>query len=810
MATMSNEPTSNEKASRGVWLPDFLASTVVFLVALPLCIGIAVACGVPAERGLVTGIIGGIAVGFFSGAPLLVSGPAASLIVPVVDLIQTHGLVALAPVVVMAGLWQVIAGVLRLGQWFRAVAPAVIVGMLVGIGLLILASQLHVSVDAPPRASFIENLIYFPQTLFQESEGHSRFVPLLISTATIGLIVVWDKLKPKSLSLVPGQLVSLVLVTAAAHLVGASVAFLDISPRFFDGLAVPQLGDFERLLAPNMIGLSLMFAFIASAATLLTANAIDQRQTRSKTNYDKEMFAQGIGNMLTGAVGGLPMTGVIVRSSVNVDAGAQTRRSTILHGIWILLFVSAAPEVLELIPRASLGAILVYTGYRLIDRRSLALLYKQGRSELAICLITLFGVVFIDLFVGIMAGLGAAIGKIVYTFAKLEIRSEPNATGTIHELHLTGSATFLQLPRLATELESVPDDRELHVHIDQLDHIDHACLELLSSWDTRRTSEGKPGMVVEWDELTERYRRALVGAARGEVPDRSIMNTIWAEWKRIYAPSRRPQAPAGPEVFIDQERVRLQIDARSLGDVVEAAAEALANAADRPAPVLRKALDERIEGHVALGGGISVPHTPIEGLEHSIAALVTTAQPVDVGTDRADLFFVLLAPAGAPRKHLQALAHVGRLCHDQGLLDGLREATFAPQAARLLRAAERGDYDTGAFVARARLLAAVEVEDPERVAQLARMVDEAFGRSASGSGRTEPIATVRRALNVPSSSHYVLVTLVEHDVPVLLALLDEESRVVGGSHCPVHLLRPESLVPVPPAQPETPQAEPSA
>ena len=783
------------KRTRKGWLPDFLASTVVFLVALPLCIGIAVACGVPAERGLITGIIGGIAVGFVSGAPLLVSGPAASLIVPVVDLIQTHGLVALAPVVVLAGVWQAIAGILRLGQWFRAVAPAVIVGMLVGIGLLILASQLHVSVDAQPRASFVANLIYFPQTLFESVDGKSRLVPLLISSATIGLIVGWDKLKPKSLSLVPGQLVSLVLVTAATILVGADVAFLDISPQFFAGLEPPKLADFELLLAPNVIGLSLVFAFIASAATLLTANAIDQRQTRSKANYDKEMFAQGIGNILTGAVGGLPMTGVIVRSSVNVDAGAQTRRSTILHGIWILLFVSAAPEVLELIPRASLGAILVYTGYRLIDRRSLVALYNQGRSELAICLITLFGVVFIDLFIGIMAGLAAAIGKIVYTFAKLEIRSESDASGTGYELYLTGSATFLQLPRLAKALESVPDDRELHVHIDELDHIDHACLELLSSWDTRRASAGKPGMVVEWDELTERYRKAVVGGARAELPGGSIMNTIWEEWKRIYTPSRRPEAtPKDGERFIDAERTRVQIDASSLDDVVTAAAEALSSAAQRPAAELRDALRERIQGHVALGGGISVPHTPIDGLDRSIAALVTTQSPVQVGGDEADVFFVLLAPAGDPRKHLQALAHVGRLGHDQGLLDGLRDATTADQAVRLLGAAERGDFDTGAFVTRARLLAAVEVENPDRLGVLARMVDEAFGRSSSGSGRNEPFATVRRALNVPATSHYVLVTLMEQDMPVLLTLLEEEQRLVGGAHCPVHLLRPETFV----------------
>lgn len=774
------------------WLPDFLASTVVFLVALPLCIGIAVACGVPAERGLVTGIIGGTVVGIFSGAPLLVSGPAASLIVPVVDLIQTHGLPALAPVVVLAGVWQALAGVLRLGKWFRAVAPAVIVGMLVGIGLLILASQLHVGIDAEPRASFVDNLIYFPQALLERPGGKGRLAPLLISSATIGLIVAWDRLKPKALVLMPGQLVSLVLVTAATVLSGADVIFLDISPDFFAGLAPPRPSDFKMVLKPDVVGLSLMFAFVASAATLLTANAIDQRQTRSKTKYDKEMLAQGIGNMLTGAVGGLPMTGVIVRSSVNVDAGAQTRRSTILHGVWILLFVSAAPEILELIPRASLGAILVYTGYRLIDRRSLVSLYRQGRAELAICLITLFGVVFIDLFVGILAGLAAAISKIVYTFAKLEIRSEADPSRMVHDLHLTGSATFLQLPRLASELDAVPDDRELHVHIDQLDHIDHACLQLLSSWNTGRETAGKPGMIVEWDELTQRYRNALVGGARGRAPRNSIMSTIWEEWKHLYAP--RPNSEVVPEdaqAFIDADRVRVQVEAGSLVDVVAAAAEALAPVAGRPEGVLREALAGRIEGHVVLGGGISVPHAPIEGLDESIVSLVTTKGPVAVGDGEADLFFVLLAPHDDPRKHLQSLAHVGRLCHDQSLLDDLRDATDSEEAARVLRAVDRAVFDTGT-VSRARRLAVIEVEEQGRVSQVVHMANEAFGRSTSGSGRTEPVATIRRALGASPTSHYVLVNLVERDLPVLQALLEEEGRLVGRVPCRFHMLRSDA------------------
>lgn len=794
-----SKPDSNSNSNpKGTWLPDFLASTVVFLVALPLCIGIAVACGVSPERGLVTGIIGGIIVGVFSGAPLLVSGPAASLIVPVVDLIQTHGLVALAPVVALAGVWQALAGIFKLGRWFRAVAPAVIIGMLIGIGVLILAAELHVCLDVDPKGGFIDNIVGLPESLTPALTGKASLAPLIISIVTIALIVGWAEYRPKKLALVPGQLIALLVVTVAAGVLDLDTEFLDISPNFFDGLEPATFADYGLLLDPQMIGLSLMFAFIASAATLLTANAIDQRQTRSKAQYDREMFAQGVGNFLTGAVGGLPMTGVIVRSSVNVDAGAMTRKSTIMHGIWLLLFVSAAPQLLELIPQASLGAILVYTGYRLIDRQALKELYQQGNSELAICLITLFGVVFIDLFIGIIAGLAAAVLKIVYTFAKLQVRSEPGKSGNTQDLHLTGSATFLQLPRLAAALDEVPGDRELHVHIDQLDHIDHACLQLLSSWSKRRESEGLRGMVVEWDELTERYRNALVGKSGGreQAPPRySMMGMVWDEWKRIYAPrdvgTAQPESPW--DDFIDASRARIGVEATSLDDVVVAAADALAPAIGRPAEEIAEALRTRIEGHVALGSGLSVPHAPIDGLDRSVAALVTTKSPVDVSDDTADLFFVLLAPANDPRLHLQALAHVGRLCHDEVLLKALRNAETSEEAAAKLRSADESfETDTG-LTLDTRSMAVVVSEDATRTEPLSRLIEEAFGQAhIATSDDGELFAALRRVLRLRRGVRLIVTAIEERDVVVLRRLLDEEQRVNGGARCRVHMLRSDA------------------
>lgn len=774
-------------------LPDLMASLVVFLVALPLCIGIAVACGVPAERGLITGIIGGIIVGAFSGAPLLVSGPAASLIVPVFDVVEKHGIAALAPVVVLAGVWQAVAGAFGIGQWFRAVAPAVIHGMLIGIGILIFTSQLHVAVDSNPESSFVENLVAFPQAILRQfGDAPAGLAALLVGGGTIVILILWNRFRPKKLSLVPGHLVSLSIVMLAAFLLDLPIRFLDISPNFFDALTLPRLSDFEILLAPSIVGLSLMFAFVASAATLLTASAIDQRQSHSKTDYNREMIAQGIGNVLTGSVGGLPMTGVIVRSSVNVDAGARTRLSTVLHGVWILGFVLIAPQVLERIPRAALGAILVYTGYKLIDYRAIIALYHRGRSELAICLITLFGVVFVELFVGIVAGLAAAIFKLVYTFSVLEVRSEPSASGGVHHIHLSGAATFVRLPQLARALEAVPGDRELHVHIDGLDHIDHACLELLSNWKRRREAEDAPGMVVEWNELTSRYEKALLGShRRDDEPSRSLLRLMWSEWKHLYGPrsqtagNRRVQAD-----WIDVSRVATRVEAKELQDVLQMAGQMLSPHSGRSPEDIQTALWTGADRHIMLGDGVSIPHASMAGLERPLAACIVTRTPVDVFGEEADLFFVLLAPESDPRLHLHSLAHVGSLCQEANLLASLRSAGTAQEATALL--AGRSMEPVEVVPDTEGRLVVLEVRTAQAARQVAENLPSAIGHSTVLSGKDGgPFEALRLLLLVPKGCHLLLLHVKRRDLDVLRAILEEQARLFPQLFCRLHMLKPD-------------------
>jgi MFS superfamily sulfate permease-like transporter len=258
----------------------------------------------------------------------------------------------------------------------------------------------------------------------------------------------------------------------------------------------------------------LALAFVASAETLLSATAVDQMHRGAKTNYDREMFSQGVGNFLCGLVGGLPMTGVIVRSATNVSAGGKTRLSAILHGVWLLVLVAAAPGVLRLIPTASLAAVLVYTGYKLINVQNIRRLMHYGRMPIVIYAVTLVTIVVEDLLTGIMAGLLLSVGTIVYSVTHLGIEVEEHDNRV--DVRLEGSATFLRMPKLIDVLEKLPHHVEAHVHVEGLTYIDHACLDAIANWEQQR-NEQDATTVVEWQELMSSYQRvnAMAGKAEG-------------------------------------------------------------------------------------------------------------------------------------------------------------------------------------------------------------------------------------------------------------------------------------------------------
>lgn len=527
---------------------DFLASIVVFLVALPLCIGIAVAVGVSPAQALVTGIIGGLVVGFFAGSPLQVSGPAAGLFVIVADLIAkgresfiaragtgtsvdegevvVYSLMVLGTSVFLAGILQIVAGRLRLGQWFRAVSPAVIKGMLAGIGVLILVSQFHVMLDhdalwdGEKAHGGLEYLSTIPDAIkkcFSEDTTANHHLAALTGLITIACIVVWPWIAPKRLKLLPAALVGITVATVFAAYAGLEIQMLEVSGRMVDELVFPtSLTWFQLLLDPMVITGAIVIALVASAETLLCATAVDQMHSGERTRYDQELTAQGIGNVLCGLVGALPMTGVIVRSSANVNSGAKTRLSSILHGGWLLLFVAFLPFVLAYIPRAALGALLVHIGIKLVNLKQIRELWKTSKSEVAIYAVTLLVIVCQDLLIGVVVGIMLSAGKLLYQFSHLELNLR-NGDGRTH-LEMEGAATFLRLPLLAAKLEEVPESAELHVDFQHLSYIDHACLDLLMNW--AKQHEGTGGkLVIDWESLhgrfSERARAGMNPAQRG-------------------------------------------------------------------------------------------------------------------------------------------------------------------------------------------------------------------------------------------------------------------------------------------------------
>jgi MFS superfamily sulfate permease-like transporter len=493
---------------------DFVSSIVVFLVALPLCMGIAIASGVPPAAGLITGIIGGIVAGALSGAPLQVSGPAAGLTVLVWQLVQEHGLEALGAAVVLAGVIQISAGLLKCGQWFRAMSPAVIYGMLAGIGVLIFASQFHIMVDAAPRGGGIANLLAIPEAIYKgifPIDGSSHHIAAGIGLVTIGGILLWTRFAPQALHIIPAPLIAAVFATAIAAIMQLPIKYVNVPETLLGALRVPGVDAFAGLLNTNLLIQAIALAFIASAETLLCVTAVDKMHTGPRANYDRELTAQGVGNLLCGFAGALPMTGVIVRSSANVEAGARTRASAILHGVWLLGAVAMAPWLLRAIPTAALAAILVYTGYKLVSLEKVRILARAGRSEVLIYLATVVGIVTTDLLKGVAIGFGLALLKLLYTFSHLEIKQEQS--GNRVDVYLNGAATFLRLPKLAAAIESVPIDTELHLHLERLEYIDHACMDLIASAKSLREKAGT-ALVVEYEQLEQRlYRLAATANA---------------------------------------------------------------------------------------------------------------------------------------------------------------------------------------------------------------------------------------------------------------------------------------------------------
>jgi MFS superfamily sulfate permease-like transporter len=464
---------------------DVAASLVVFLVALPLCVGVAVASGVPAELGLVTGIVGGIVTGLMRGSSLQVSGPAAGLTVLVFEAVQEFGLPALGVIVLAAGLLQLTMGALKLGRWFRAISVSVVEGMLAGIGLVIIAGQLYAAAGLKAPVSGLDKLVGLPEAAVAALGSTEALVSLGVGAGTIAVMVLWKRIPGKART-VPGALAAVALSTLAVFALGLPVATVEVK-GLLDSVQPPGADAFGELADIGVLSTIVAFTLIASAESLFSAAAVDRLHDGPRTEYDKELMAQGAGNTVCGALGALPMTAVIVRSSANVHAGARTKASRVLHGVWLLLFAALLPGTLALIPIPALGGILIHAGWKLIPFREIAGLWRAHRGEALILVVTAVAIVVVNMFEGVLIGLALSVVKTAWEASHSKLDIVDKGSGPIQAC-LSGNATFLRLPKILDDLESLPQDRPIEVDLSGLHHLDHACRTALENWAERHST----------------------------------------------------------------------------------------------------------------------------------------------------------------------------------------------------------------------------------------------------------------------------------------------------------------------------------
>lgn len=469
---------------RSILRYDLPASLVVFLVALPLSLGIAVASNAPVLAGLIAAVVGGIVAGRLGGSPLQVSGPAAGLTVIVAGLVAEFGWAVTCAITVCAGVLQVLFGLSRIARAALAIAPVVVYAMLAGIGLTIALQQLHVLLGGESKSSALTSIAEFPAQLV-DADG----VGLTVGLVVIVLLVAWRRV-PAPVGKVPGPLVAIVAVTLASVVFSLDVPRLAIDGSLLDALQLPELPDGKW--GAFAIGV-LTVALIASVESLLSAVAVDRLHGGTRTDFDRELIGQGSANIVSGAIGGLPVTGVIVRSSTNVAAGARSRASAVMHGVWVLVFALPFAGLIQQIPSAALAGLLIVIGLQLVKWPQIKTAHRTG--DLAVYLVTISGVVFVNLLAGVLAGLVLAVSLVLYRVVRTRIRVEQEGDDE-WRVSIAGSLTFLSLPQLNRKLAAIPPSATVTLVL-SVDFLDHPCQEAIVHWQRQQQAFGGTVHIVE-------------------------------------------------------------------------------------------------------------------------------------------------------------------------------------------------------------------------------------------------------------------------------------------------------------------------
>ncbi|MCM5662083.1 SulP family inorganic anion transporter [Galbibacter mesophilus] len=481
---------------------DLPASIVVFFVALPLCLGIALASGAPLFSGLIAGIIGGIVVGSISGSQIGVSGPAAGLAVIVLSAIATLGFENFLVAVVIGGALQIILGLLKAGIIGYYFPSSVIKGMLAGIGIIIFLKQI-------PHA-FGYDSDYEGDLNFFQLDGENTFSALgemfnyispgalLVSSISLGILLLWELVLVKKsdfFKIVPGPLVAVVFGVLFYVLVDPS-SVLAIAKNHLVSVPVPESTDdfigqftfpnFAAITNPQVWISGFTIAIVASLETLLCVEATDKLDPEKRiTPTNRELFAQGTGNMVSGFIGGLPITQVIVRSSANIQSGAKTKLSAIIHGFFLLSSVILIPTLLNKIPLAVLAAVLLVVGYKLAKPSLFKKMFSLGKEQFIPFVVTVLGVVFTDLLMGIGLGLAVGIAIILINNYKnshfLHIEKKESG-GHYVKMTLAEEISFLNKGAILKELNDLPNDTLLELDVRKTIRLNYDILEILDDF----------------------------------------------------------------------------------------------------------------------------------------------------------------------------------------------------------------------------------------------------------------------------------------------------------------------------------------
>lgn len=477
---------------------DFPASIVVFLVALPLCLGIALASNAPLFSGIIAGIIGGIVIGSLSGSQLSVSGPAAGLTAIVsAAILKLPTFETFLLAVVICGALQMVLGFIKAGIIGDYIPNCVIKGMLAAIGLILILKQF------PHLIGYDSN--YLGDESFRQSNDENTFsgivnafkniTPVALLIGAVGLIFqfAWEKFTSSRkgfIKLIPAPLVVVLMGIAINEFFKNGSAYA-IDPKHMVSIPMAQSAnefisfftapDFNGFLNKEVWIAGVTLALVASLETLLSIEAIDDLDPYQRvTNKERELKAQGIGNMISGLIGGLPITSVIVRSSANVNAGAKSKMSAIYHGILLLLFVALIPGLLNLIPKSALAAVLIYTGYKLAKPALFKAYYKKGWDQFLPFVITIAAILLTDLLIGVLIGIGVGLFFIIRSNFKTSVFIVHDHNKYL--IRLRKDVSFLNKPIIKNKLEEIPENASVLIDTSRADFIDKDIVEVIEDF----------------------------------------------------------------------------------------------------------------------------------------------------------------------------------------------------------------------------------------------------------------------------------------------------------------------------------------